>query len=177
MPRTRRWPANTLEPGGTEAPLRATSEPEALPPGDVNNPLNLGDSEAALSRLSKPEISCLEQATGPGRLLEILRDARLPVPEEEAWIVACLGDETLFSVFVALLLGDPGPLSQETSECLRTELEWVDLRELMTEDTRERGQDDRVRAVFFSAYFTAAVCLNQEEWDATATALGLNPGD
>ena len=52
-----------LEPEGTEAPLRATSEPETLPPGDVITPLDLSDSEAALSRLSKPEISCLEQGS------------------------------------------------------------------------------------------------------------------
>ena len=156
-------PANTLEPEGTEAPLRATSEPETLPtpastqppaqtlsatptaaptssptpepaqtptkepatlaPGDVITPLNLSDSETALSRMSKPEISCLEQAAGPGRLDEILRDVRVPVPEDEAWIVACLGDETLTDVFLAMFLGDPGPLSQETSACLRTGLE------------------------------------------------------
>ena len=170
-------PANTQAPEGTEAPLRPTSEPETLPPGDAITPLNLNDSEAALSRLSKPEISCLKQAASPGRLHEILRGVRVPVPDEEAWIVACLGDETLFGVFVAMLIGDPGPLSQDTSTCLRTGLEWVDLRELMTEDTRERGQDDRAGAVFLSGYFTAAACLNQEEWDATAAGLGLNPGD
>ena len=170
-------PANTLEPEGTEEPLRATSEPETLPPGGVITPLDLSDSEAALSRLSNPEISCLEQAAGPGRLHEILRNVRVPVPEDEAWIVACLGDETLFGVFVAMLLRDPGPLSQETSACLRTGLEWVDPREFMTEDTRGREQDDRAGAVFLSGYFTAAACLNQEEWDATAAALGLNPGD
>ena len=170
-------PANTQAPGGTEAPLRATSEPETLPPGDVITPLDVSDSKAALSRLSKPEISCLKQAASPGRLHEILRGVRVPVPDEEAWIVACLGDETLLGVFVAMLIGDPGPLSQDTSTCLRTGLEWVDLRELMTEDTRERGQDDRAGAVFLSGYFTAAACLNQEEWDATAAGLGLNPGD
>ena len=170
-------PANTLEPEGTEAPLRATSEPETLPPGDVIIPLNLSDSEAALYRLSKPEISCLEQAAGPGRLHEILRDVRVPVPEDEAWIVACLGDETLTGVFLAMLLGDPGPLSQETSACLRTGLEWVDLRELMTEGTRGREQDDRAGAIFLSGYFTAAACLNQEEWDAAAADLGLDRGD
>ena len=170
-------PANTLEPEGTEAPLRATSEPETLPPGDVIIPLNLSDSEAVLYRLSKPEISCLEQAAGPGRLHEILRDVRVPVPDEEAWIVACLGDETLTGVFLAMLLGDPGPLSQETSACLRTGLEWVDLRELMTEGTRGREQDDRAGAIFLSGYFTAAACLNQEEWDAAAAALGHDPGD
>ena len=170
-------PANTLEPEGTEAPLRATSEPETLPPGDVIIPLNLSDSEAALSRLSKSEISCLEQAASPGRLHEILRDVGVPVPEEEAWIVACLADETLFGAFLGMLLWDSGPLSQDTSTCLRTGLEWVDPRELMTEDTRERGQDDRAGAVLLSGYFTAAACLNQEEWDATAADLGLNQGD
>ena len=170
-------PANTQAPEGTEEPLRATSEPETLPPGDVITPLNLVDSEAALSRLSKPEISCLEQAAGPGRLHEILRDTRVPVPEADAWIVACLGDDTLINIFLAMLLSDSGPLSQETSACLRTGLEWVDLRELMTEDTRGREQDDRVGAVFLSGYFTAAACLNQEEWDATAADLGLDPGD
>ena len=77
-------PANTQAPEGTEAPLRATSEPEILPPGEVITPLNLGDSEAALSRMSKPEIWCLEQAAGPGRLHEILRDTRVPVPEADA---------------------------------------------------------------------------------------------
>ena len=52
-----------------------------------------------------------------------------------------------------MLIGDPGPLSQDTSTCLRTGLEWVDLRELMTEDTRERGQDDRAGAVLLSVIF------------------------
>ena len=170
-------PANTQAPGGTEEPLRATSEPETLPPGDVIIPLNLSDSEVALSRLSKPEISCLEQAASPDRLHQILKGVRVPVPEEEAWIMACLGDETLFGVFVAMLLGDPGPLSQETSACLRTGLKWVDLREFMTEGTRGREQDDRAGAIFLSGYFTAIACLNQEEWDAAATVLGLNPGD
>ena len=170
-------PANSPTPQGTEAPLRATSEPETLPPGDVIIPLNLNDSEAALSRLSKPEILCLEQAAGPGRLHQILRDVRVPVPEEEAWIVACLGDETLFGVLVAMLLGDPEPLSQETSACLRTGLEWVDPREFMTEGIRGREGNDRAGAIFLSGYFTAAACLNQEEWDAAAADLGLNPGD
>ena len=170
-------PANTLEPEGTEAPLRATSEPETLPPGDVIIPLNLSDSEAALSRLSKSEISCLEQAAGLGRLPEILRDVGVPVTEEEAWIVACLADETLFGAFLGMLLWDSGPLSQETSACLRTGLEWVDLRELTAEETWGWEQDDRAEAIFFSGYFTAVACLNQEEWDATATALGQDPGD
>ena len=170
-------PTNTLAPEGTEAPLRTTSEPKTLSPGDVITPLDLSDSEAALSRLSKPEISCLEQVAGPGRLDEILRDVRVPVPEDEAWIVACLGDETLTGVFLAMLLWDSGPLSQETSACLRTEFEWVDLRELMTEDTRGQEQDDRAGATFFSGYFTAIACLNQGEWDAAAAALGLAPGD
>ena len=169
-------PANTQAPEGTEAPLRATSEPETLPPGDVITPLNLIDPEAALSRLSKSEISCLEQGAGPGRLHEILRDIRVPVTEEEAWIVACLEDETLLSTFLALFW-DSGPLSQDTSTCLRTGLEWVDLRELMTEDTQGREQDDRVGAIFLSGYFTAIACLNQEEWDATAATLGHDPGD
>ena len=47
----------------------------------------------------------------------------------------------------------------------------------MTEETRGREQDDRVGAIFLSGYFTAIACLNQEEWDATAAALGHNPGD
>ena len=101
----------------------------------------------------------------------------MPVPDEEAWIVACLGDETLTSVFLAMLLGDSGPLSQETSACLRTDFEWVDLREFMTEGIRGREQDDRAGAIFLSGYFTAIACLNQEEWDAAAADLGLNPGD
>ena len=174
---TQALPNNTQAPEGTEAPLRATSEPETLPPGGVITPLNLVDSEAALSRMSKPEISCLEQAAGPGRLHEILRDVGVPVTEEEAWIVACLEDETLFGVFLGMLLWDSGPLSQETSACLRTELDWVDLRELMTEDTQERGQDDRAGAIFLSGYFSAIACLNQEEWEATAADLGQDPGD
>ena len=208
-------PANTLEPEGTEAPLRATSEPETLPtpastkppaqtlsaaptaaptisptpepaptptkepatlpPGDVIIPLNLNDSEAALSRLSKSEISCLEQVASPDRLNEILKGVRVPVPEEEGWIMACLEDETLLSTFLALFW-DSGPLSEGTSACLRTEFEWVDLRAAMT-DIQQVGQDNRAGAVFLSGYFTAIACLNLEESDTAAAALGLDPGD
>ena len=91
--------------------------------------------------------------------------------------MACLEDDTLTGVFLGMFLGDSGPLGQKTSACLRTGFEWLDLRELMTEETRGREQDDRVGAIFLSGYFTAIACLNQEEWDATAAALGHNPGD
>ena len=62
VPRTRRYQPTPRHRRGLRHHSGPPQSPETLPPGGVITPLNLGDSEAGLSRLSEPEISCLKQA-------------------------------------------------------------------------------------------------------------------
>ena len=161
----------------THPPAPTATVEATMPAGGVITPFSLNDGETVLAHLSKSELTCLEQAVGPDNLPDVLDHASVPVPEGDAWIIDCLQDDTLLSLLLALLLGETGPLSAETSACLRTGLGWVDLRGVMAEDAQDTGREDRAEAVFISGALTSLTCLNQEEWDANAPNLGLEPGD
>ena len=159
-------------------PETPTATVEAtMPAGDAITPFSLNDGETILTHLSKSELTCLEQAVGPGNLPDVLDHASVPVPEGDSWIIDCLEDDTLLSLFLNLSLGETGPLSGETSACLRTGLGRLDLRGVMAEDEQDIGWEDRSEAVFISGALTALTCLSLDEWDANAPDMSLEPGD
>ena len=53
-------------------------------------------------------------------------------PERQTRYVGCLEDETLARVFLAGFVPGPGPLSQESSDCVRAAFEVINPREVMT---------------------------------------------
>ena len=162
----------------TQEPTSTRTLPPAVhPSGDIITPLNLNDPQAALSQLSKPELMCLEEVVGPDRMPEIFDDGGVLSADEQADIVACLEDQTVFGIFLTAFLWDSGPLSEETSACLRSGFEAVDLREAMTPDHQDQKQYDRAEAVFLTGYFVAIACQNEEEWNSTAAVLGLERED
>ena len=165
-------PASTDVPVSTEAPTeRPTATPRATPaspptpeptatparPG-VLAPLQALDSGAMFSELSDAEKECIGEN-----------------PERQTRYVGCLEDETLTRVFLAGFVPGPGPLSQESSDCVRAAFEVINPREVMTAGIE--GDPGRAMAGSMAALSVTMACLNDEEWEATAPIVEMGPDD
>ena len=87
-------------------------------------------------------------------------------------ILGCLQDETLLRLLLSGFVQDPAPLSKETSACIRTGFEKIDLRGAMLATVLGNEQDK----MMFASIFVTIACLNDEEWETAATVLGVDLG-
>ena len=108
------------------------------------------------SELSDAEKECIGENTG--------RQTRY---------VGCLEDETLARIFLAGFVPGPGPLSQESSDCVRAAFEVIDPRAVMTAGIE--GDPGRAMAGSMAALSVTVACLNDQEWEATAPQVGMGP--
>ena len=138
-------------------------------------PLALDNPEAIADELSDAELACLAGHAETERLLELFSDPELATPEEQAQLIGCLEDETVLRLFTAGLLGETGSLSEETSMCIRTGTDAIDLRSVMTAGIS--GNEEAAMIGGMSAFFVAIGCLNDEELSAAAPNLGMTPQD
>ena len=166
-------------PPPTVAPTpAATPEPTRADAGAVA-PIDLDDPQAFLSALPAAEQACLAANSNPMRVLTLagLPGAAIASPQESAALLACLGDDTLLRIFLTgMLAGVGGPLSPESSDCVRAGFGNLGLRPVML---ARAAESDPGGAMFGStaALFVALSCLNEAEWQAAAPALGMSPGD
>ena len=144
----RATPASSPPPGPTETPA---------PPG-VLAPLHALDSGAMFSELSEAEKECIGENT-----------------ERQTRYVGCLEDETLARIFLAGFVPGPGPLSQETSDCVRAAFEVISPREVMTAGIE--GDPGRAMTGSMTALSVAVACLTDQEWEETAPMLGMSPDE
>ena len=177
MPTPTNAPAATPEPPPTPAPT--PTEP-ARTPGEASGdgmlaPLVLDDPEAVASELSDSELTCLAGTADTGRLLEIFADPDWATPEVTTQLITCLEDETLLRIFLTEFIGEANPLTLETSECLRTGFEGIDLRSMMLAGTE--GDEQAAMAGGMAAFTMTLACLSEEEWLAIAPAMGMDPGE
>ena len=136
-----------------------TPEPTATPvPLGVLAPLQALDSGAMLSELSDAEKGCIGEN-----------------PERQTRFFGCLEDETLARIFLAGFVPGPGPLSQETSDCVRAGFEVIDPRAVMTAGIE--GDPGRAMAGSMAALSVTIACLNDQEWEATAPQVGMGPSE
>ena len=177
MPAPTRAPAATPVPPSTPAP--APTEPATTPgetPGQgMLAPLMLDDPEAVASELSGPELACLAGTADTGSLLRLFADPGQATPEETTQLITCLEDETLLRIFLTGFIGESGPLSLETSECVRTGFEGIDLRSLMLAGTE--GDEQAAMAGSMAAFTMTLACLSEEEWLDIAPAMGMDPSE
>ena len=136
-------------------------------------PLALDDPEAALSELSDAELACLGGDTG--KLARALVSPGSETQEEQAKLFQCLEDETVGRIFLAGFVGDSGPLSLETSTCVRAAFEEIDPRAIMTAGAE--GDPGTAMAGSMAGFAVNLTCLNDEEWEATAPKVGLEPSE
>ena len=148
-----------------------TMEPES---GTMNG--MPGDPVASiLAGLSDDEIGCL---AGLGISPEMLQDPlalESATPEQQAQALGCLSDETVANIFLMGIVGDPSQLSPETSSCIYTGMEGIDLRGVMAAGSA--GDEQAAMVGGMSAMFLTVSCLNDQELAATESTLGMTPED
>ena len=180
-------PASTDALVSTQAPTeKPTAAPRAMPASPptpeptatpallgVLAPLQVLDSFALLSELSANELACV--GDNPEKLARSLAGTGSAPREEQAKLIGCLKDETLARIFLAGFVPGPGPLSQETSDCVRAGFAVIDPRAVMTAGME--GDPERAMAGSMTALSVTIACLNDEEWDAAASKMGMRPDE
>ena len=162
-----RKPTATSEPTATaQVPDRATDTGAIVT-------LRLDDPLAIASELSESELTCLAGVAEIGRLLEIFAAPELASTEEQTQLLGCLEDETLLRIFLTEVIEHSGPLSVDTSACIRTGMEGVDLPTVMLSGIA--GDEEAAMGGSMSAFILTLMCLNEDEWEGAAAGLGFPP--
>ena len=164
----------TAVPTSTPAASSPTPEPTATPAAlGLLAPLQVLDSFVLLSELPANELACV--GDNPEKLARSLAGTGSAPREEQTKFIGCLDDETLARIFLAGFLPGPGPLSQETSDCVRAGFAVIDPRTVMTAGID--GDPGRAMAGSMTGLFVTITCLNDEEWYAAASRLGMRPDE
>ena len=121
-------------------------------------PFRIEDSESLQSGLSEAELACI--GDDPEALASALRGPGPQSPEEQARLLDCLHDETIDRLFLAGFVA--GPLSPETSDCVREVFDIIDPRMVMTAGIE--GDPGRAMAGSMAAFMATTACLNDPEW-------------
>jgi hypothetical protein len=93
--------------------------------------------------------------------------------EEQTKLLGCLEEETLLRIYLTGLMAGSGPLSVETSGCIRAGMEGVDLPALMVSGTA--GGEQAAMVGGMTTMMLAFMCLNEDEWQGAAAGLGIAP--
>ena len=174
-------PTETPAPTATANPTAAPTEtptispvPEEPTPTQTLDgrlaPIRLQDSESLQSALSNAELACI--GDDPETLKWSLTGQRPTSREEQARLIGCLNDETLARLFLAGFVPGPGPLSTESSECVRAAFDVINPREVMTAGLE--GNPGMAMASSMAALSVTMACLSDEEWDQAAPAVGIS---
>lgn len=177
-------PTNTPEPPTATPEPTPTSDPAAMAPQGPQGtessgslaPLSMDNPQAFLSELSSAEQSCVSGSVAPDRMQTLLTSPDLATPEEGAALLQCLEDETITRLFLTGLIGGIGPLSDDTSACIRTGFEGLDIRSTMLAAAGGAGEEVAMMGGM-AAFFLTISCLSEEEWQTAAPSLGMNPDD
>lgn len=126
-----------------------------------------------MSSLTQAEWECLADVVGSQDPEEVYARVETSGEHEVAMFIGCLGGEALLTIFQTDLLLATGPLSLETSACIRGNLGGI--------PTQGYSFDDPVALVTTQTAGSAVIlsCLNEEEWQSGPMSMGLgeyNPG-
>ncbi len=170
-------PIPTATPIPTETPRPTPSEAPSMTGSSSGGiaPLRMDDPLAIANELSPEELACIAGVDDVGNLLQLLTAPEMATPEQRVQLVGCMEDETLLRLFLTGLIGESGPLSVETSDCIRTAVEGIDLRSVML--AGNEGDEQAAMVGSMSAMFLTLGCLNDEEFAASAPALDMTPED
>ena len=135
----------------------------------------LDDPFAIASEFSESELTCLAGVADIGRLMQIFTAPDTATPEEQTGFFGCLEDKNLVRLFLAPVLEATGPLSVESSSCIVTLIEAVDLSGLMIEAVA--GDEESGMMIGLSVGILTAVCLNDAEWEIAAVSMEIDPED
>ena len=170
-------PAPTATPTPAPTPT-AVPAPTATRPASGSGalaPIGTNDPQAFMSELSAAEQSCLAENVDPQQVMALLGGG-LVSPEETTALIQCLEDETLLRLFLTVLIGQTGPLSAESSVCVRSGFANFDLRSVMLA-TPVESDAAAAMAGSMAGFLLTLSCLNDEEWQAVGPSLGMGADD
>lgn len=159
-------PTSTPEPTATLAPT-ATTEPSATPvPTSTPEPtvaaqavplwpLPVTDPLAMASSFSEAELTCLAGVSDLERLLQLFATPEQATAEERIKVLGCLEDETVLRYFLTVVVKATSPLSAESSGCIRTAVEALDLRTMIKSGTA--GSEQAAMAALLGAFTNCGV--------------------
>ena len=167
-------PQPTIAPAPTAVP-DPTAPAGMVAPSGALAPIDPSDPQVFLAALPANEQACLAANSDPMRLMTLagMPGAAINSPQEVVAAVDCLSDDTLLRIFVSGMLTGIGPLSPESSDCLRAGFADYDLRSAMQPGANQGA----AAAGDMAAFFLTLSCINDAEWLAAAPVLELNPGD
>lgn len=165
-------------------PASAASQTDGADPGggDALSPLPIDDLEALLAEVSDAERDCLTASADlpPDRMAQLVRSPESATPDEQAAFLGCLEHETELRLMLTPILSATGPLSVESSACMRNNYEDVDLEELMGGMVGEPGDDmaaQQAMARGMVMFFVSLSCLNEDEFASAGQVMGIQPGE
>lgn len=136
-------------------------------------PLPLNDPLKIASEFSESELACLAGVADIGRLMQIFAAPEAASVEEQTKLFGCMEHETQLRLFLTAILEATGPLSVETSGCIRAGMQGVDLPAMMLAGTA--GDEQAAMVSGMSSFILTVMCLNEDEWQDTAANLGMAP--
>ncbi len=165
---------------GCSSPTATPAPTEEAPKsGTVSGalaPLYMKDPDAFMSELSGAERACLPENFDSQQLMGLLSTPELAPSEEAAELIQCLGDETLLRLFLIGLIGQTGPLTEETSTCVRSGFADFDIRAVMLAGVVKSDEQAAMRGSM-AAFLLTLSCLNEEEWQAVGPSLDMGPDE
>lgn len=135
----------------------------------ASGPLDLNVSDA--------EKACLTDSLGD-KLVATLAAPDVAAPEDTQLIVGCLEDDTLLRLFLMQFLMQTGPLTAESSECIRSGFGDTDLRPLLMSSAAEQpGQpaDPAGEMAGMLAFIVTLSCLDDDEFAKVALVFDMDP--
>ncbi len=190
--------APTLEPTATAAPTPAptpteippsptpTDTPTSTPVAPANTDIEplaalaINDVEEFLTDVAEAERDCLSAALPTDRLAALLVAPELANEAERTAVLGCLGHDTSLRLFMTPVLSATGPISAESSTCLRRSYANHDLTALMTRmlaanDPGSEGEAAQVEGMV--TFVVSLSCLSEQEFQMAAPAMGIEPGE
>ena len=178
-----------VPPTPTEAPTptapTAPTAPIAPTPADSAEawsapltPLSVSDPGWFLASLSDQERVCVSQEVSGEQLATLAASPETATQEERQALIGCLEDETILRLFLTPVLTATGPLSDESSACLRTGFADTDLAAVLLAASGEPGANpdaEAAMALAMVSFMVSLSCLNEDEFLAAGPTMGISP--
>ena len=161
----------TTAPAEEPAPAPTDAPPEITPESGMPGHAGMG---FLISELSGDEQSCLSENGDPQQLLMLMNSTELASPEERNAFAGCLENETLLNIFLKKFTDQAGPMSSDTSACVRAEFQNLDLPAMMLTSPEEPEEEAGIVQVM-AGLIIVLVCLDETEWQAASQPLDLPP--
>ena len=123
---------------------------------------------------------CLSDNIPSDRLAVLATTPELATEAEREAFIGCLEHDTRLRLLLTPVLNATGPLSVESSACMRRSYADTDIAALMSSVAVDAGTGPEAEAAMAQGmvtFFVSLSCLNEEEFQTASVAMGLAPGE